>query len=448
MTLVRLAAVLVVVLGSCGSPSPAPEAAAVSAAMCAEHGVLEALCTQCHPALVAVFRANGNYCEEHGFPESICPVCHPERGGRPPADVEAALAADEPPADGLLVRLATPELAASIGIQVEEVVAAEDFEEFSATAQIAYQTARVARLDARAPGLVRTVHVGVGDHVEADAPLVTLASPLVAADRARVEGARTRVRVAEAAVERREALGDIVATRDRMDSERERDEARSELAALTASAGSVGRGGRGAEYVLRTPIAGVVTEMLASVGTSAAPGDVLVEVVDPSEVWVDIELPEADAGAVRAGTPVRIEVGDPPRAIDTTLDYVAPEINPRTRTVRARASLRNDDGSLLAHAFARALVRTPRGEPAWRVPRDAVQRAHGASLVFVQIAPEVFEVRRIEVLHESSDGASLEIAGRLALGERVVVDGAFLLRTETLRDSIGAGCCEVEETSD
>ena len=68
--------------------------------------------------------------------------------------------------------------------------------------------------------------------------------------------------------------------------------------------------------------------------------------------------------------------------------------------------------------------------------------------MFVQIAPEVFEVRRIEVLHESSDGASLEIAGRLALGERVVVDGAFLLRTETLRDSIGAGCCEVEETSD
>ena len=61
--------------------------AAVAADMCAEHGVLEALCTKCHPKLIAIFKAKGDWCAEHGFPESICPIHHPERGGRPATDV-------------------------------------------------------------------------------------------------------------------------------------------------------------------------------------------------------------------------------------------------------------------------------------------------------------------------------------------------------------------------
>ena len=48
-------------------------------AFCKEHGVLEAVCTKCNPALVPVFKAKGDWCEKHGFPESFCPICHPER---------------------------------------------------------------------------------------------------------------------------------------------------------------------------------------------------------------------------------------------------------------------------------------------------------------------------------------------------------------------------------
>ena len=85
---------LALVLG-CGSPvEPGAyddEASASPDAMCPEHGVLEALCTLCNPALVPVFRARGDYCEEHRLPESICPICHPERGGRPEAAIDDAI---------------------------------------------------------------------------------------------------------------------------------------------------------------------------------------------------------------------------------------------------------------------------------------------------------------------------------------------------------------------
>ncbi len=66
-------------------------------------------------------------------------------------------------------------------------------------------------------------------------------------------------------------------------------------------------------------------------------------------------------------------------------------------------------------------------------------------LVFVRIAPELYEARRVEQFEIPTDLDHVEVRGRLSEGDDVVVDGAFLLRTETLRDSIGAGCCEGEE---
>ena len=85
-----------------GAAASAP-AAAPAADMCAEHGVLEAICTKCHPQLVPVFQAKGDWCAEHGFPMSVCPVHHPERGGRPAIDV----AFDEAPATGTRVKFRT-----------------------------------------------------------------------------------------------------------------------------------------------------------------------------------------------------------------------------------------------------------------------------------------------------------------------------------------------------
>src|SRR5687768_12853204 len=88
---------------------------AVASDMCAEHGVLEAICTKCHPTLIPVFQAKGDWCEEHGFPESVCPICHPERGGRPKTDV--TIVDDGAPADGTKVKLKDKALAARVRIE-------------------------------------------------------------------------------------------------------------------------------------------------------------------------------------------------------------------------------------------------------------------------------------------------------------------------------------------
>ena len=46
---------------------------------CGEHGLPEEVDTQCHPKLVAEFKAKGDWCQEHDRPASQCFVCYPEK---------------------------------------------------------------------------------------------------------------------------------------------------------------------------------------------------------------------------------------------------------------------------------------------------------------------------------------------------------------------------------
>ena len=441
----RLATSLALLLAACG-PADAESASSRSAAsdpneMCAEHGVLESVCTLCNPALVPVFRAQGDFCEEHGLPESVCPICHPEAGGRP----AEAVGGDGAPADGTRVRLASQELADRAGISVVRAILAPEHGEIVATARVTYDPSLVARINPRSPGVVRAIHADIGDRVEPGDELVTVASAEVGAAGTRVSAARSRLEVAEANLERAGRLEGVVSQRDRLRAQQERDDARAELASLRASLGVVGRT-RGSEYTLTAPIAGVVTRRTATIGTFVSGDGVLFVIADASRVWVELQVPEDQLVGVAPGQPVIATMdalGE--RAFEGSLHYLAPEIDPHTRTALGRVRLENPDGALRANMFGQARVRVPRADAAVIVPRDAVQRARGATLVFVREAPELFEARRVEVVDRPADPERVEVRGRIQPGDEVVVDGAFLLRTETVSDSIGAGCCEGEE---
>jgi cobalt-zinc-cadmium efflux system membrane fusion protein len=130
------------------------------------------------------------------------------------------------------------------------------------------------------------------------------------------------------------------------------------------------------------------------------------------------------------------------REFESTLQYVAPLVDARTRTVRARARLANPDGALRANMFARARILVDARSSAALVPREAVQHANGVAVAFVAVSGHEYVTRRVQVA--SSDGPILAVTEGLVPGESVVTEGAFLLMTETLKESIGAGCCDVD----
>jgi cobalt-zinc-cadmium efflux system membrane fusion protein len=440
---------LLALISACDAPvgkvaaAPKKVAAPAESGLCEEHHVLEAVCPKCNPALVAVFKAKGDWCDEHDFPESFCPICKPERGGRPATESRD----DGAPADGLKVRLKTKETAQLAGLKVVRVADQTGPAHLSVTAKIVYDGTRVAEVNARAAGVVRAVRADVGATVAAGAPLATIESAGVGADQSRLASASSRVRLAEANFARRKKLRDegIGAEKDLLAAAQELEAARADLSGAQAALGMVGASSEGSSrYALTSPLAGVVTRRDATVGRYVDTELVLFQIVDPSSMWADLDIPETEVGRIVPGAAVTIFVeGLGETAFEGVLGFISPEVDPHTRTVRGRVALTNSEGRLKGNMYARARIAVARAKDTVVVPRQAVQRAKTVHLVFVRLAEDTFEARRVRL--GAADGDQIEVSGRLAPGEEVVTEGSFLLKTETLKGSIGAGCCAAAE---
>jgi len=433
------------VASGCGSKetSPAKETASKGAApegaLC-DHGVLDAICTKHHPKLISIFKSKGDYCEEHGFPMSVCPVHHPERGGRPAANV----AADKAPPDGTKVRLKTQDTARLAGIKTVAAEKRPGGARLDALTSITYDATKWAQVNARAAGVVREVKADVGTLVKAGAAIAIIESATVGADRSRLRAAASRASVAEANFKREKELQQqgIAAQKDVLAAQQELDAARAEQAAAGASLGVIGKGAGASGYVVTAPIAGVVTKRNITIGHMVGSDDqVLFEIVDTSSMRAEIEIPETELRRVRVGQEVVIVTDAlPDSEFKGTLDYIAPEVDRETRTTKARAALANPDGALRANMFGRAQIALGGTEETVLVPRMAVQRVAEIDLVFVAVAVGEYEARRVKT--GTREGDRVEVTAGLAPGEIVVTEGSFLLKTETLKGSIGAGCCE------
>ncbi len=452
--LLLFATLFFLVVGGCQRRDASPDQSAPVAAseiadlggadaegMCAEHGVLEAVCTKCHPKLIRIFQARGDWCAEHEFPESFCPLCHPERGGRPVADV----APDEAPANGLRITFATKEVAAQVGIETSRALRGEQATVILATATIVADAAKSAHVNVRSPGVIRAFKVDLGTKVMKGTPLASIESAVVAEDRARLRSARARAETAGADYEREKQLHDkgISSQKEVQAAQQAYEEAKADGAAAEAAVGLVGGAEGAGVYNLVAPIGGAVTARNFTVGSLVDQEETIFEILDTSSLWAEIDIPESQASRVAVGQHVVLEVdGLEGRKFDGILQYVAPVVDTRTRTIKSRAALDNPDGALRANMYARAQISVSSAGGTALVPRAAVQEAKGAQLVFVALAVDEYETRRVRV--DPSDGELVAVTAGLEPGELVVTTGSFLLKTETLKESIGAGCCEVE----
>jgi len=430
------------------APVAAKQAAAdkkeTEAGLCKDHGVLEALCTKCNPKLAPIFQAKGDWCAEHGFPESVCPICHPERGGKPAMDV----AGDDAPPDGTKVILKGNDIARLAGIETTKAVAGRGTAEIVAPVVISYDATRVAQVTARAPGVVKRVSADIGSWVSAGTPLAVIESSAVSGDQSRLTAVRSRVQTAEANYRREAELEKkgISAKKEVQAAQQSLREATAELESLQASLRGVGAdNGNGGRYTVKAPVSGVVTQCTVSLDRYVDSQTPLFEIVDTSSMWAEIALPEAELGTVKSGTTVIITMdGLSGREFRGSISHIAPVIDPQTRTAKARGKLANPGGLLRANMYGQARISAGGSRSSAAVPRGAIQRAKSVKLAFVRLASNEFEARRVQVASNHGSGDLVEIASGVEVGEEIVVAGSFLLKTETLKDSIGAGCCEVD----
>lgn len=407
---------------------------------CTSHGLPESKCTKCNPKLIPQHKAAGDWCEEHGFPESVCPVCNPQK---PPAGAE------QEALEARVVRFRSPDIERSAGIQTVLAERSQASAAVECTARIAFDADKVADVRAIVPGIVKRIRAELGARVARGAPLFELESTRVGEIQGALQIARERVRTAEADVTRQRALKESAIASARQVEIAERELASAQAEARTAEAtlrmAGAAQSTPSGRYALSAPIAGTVVRRPAVVGLLATESESLATIADTSVMWALCDVPEAHASRVALGqrTLVRVEgTDDPP--LEGELTWIAAEVDPRTRTVAARAEIPNDSGKLRANQFARASIETGAPQTAVSVPRGAVQRVGEQEVVFVRTAQGVYEPR---VVRRHGGGDRVQVEGRVATGDSVVTTGAVLLRTEIMPGSIGAGCCEVAPPS-
>ncbi len=449
---VSRALILGVLLALACRGEPRPQQGSASAqpaeALC-EHGVQGDMCPKCNPALATIYQHQGDWCPEHQMPESFCPICHPDRRGRPtdaPSEQKKPKASTKAPTDGMRVKLKSEAIVEGSGFVTVAAVKAPAKTSLRFPARLVYDATRTADITANAGGVVRSVAVDLGAKVKANTTLATLDSAEVGGDRSKLVAAQRRLKAAEDRLVRVTTLEKegVLPMRDRVAAELAVDDARADVSSLATELGIAGGGGgKGGSYTISSPIDGIVTRRAASIGKLVEAKDPLFQVVDPTVLWAEIDVPEMSVGAIQEGAEVVVTL--PTVADEAFAGVVAsllPEVNPQTRTITARVSLQNPRLRLRANMFGEAAVLGQTPEGGVLIPRAAIQTVDRTRFVFVRKEPLVYQVRHVTV--PSKDGLSALVTTGLEAGEVVVTVGSFLLKTETLKDSIGAGCCADE----
>ena len=175
------------------------------------------------------------------------------------------------------------------------------------------------------------------------------------------------------------------------------------------------------------PISGVLTELGVREGAMVQAGTPAFTLTDLSSVWIQVEVPEAQGAWLKPGLRAEATVPTlPGRTFEGRLDYVYPELNAQTRTLKARIALPNPRLELKPGMFANvSLVSGAR--KVLTVPTEAVIQT-GTRSVVVVMDGERFRAATVKAGAEM-DGRTEILAG-LKPGERVVASGQFLIDSE------------------
>jgi cobalt-zinc-cadmium efflux system membrane fusion protein len=317
------------------------------------------------------------------------------------------------------------------------------------------------RVGLRTPGLVMAVYAGLGDHVNKGQVLARYHADEVREERAHYRTAQAELRLAETAAaqaqrnrDRAQRLLELKAG-----SVQQLEQAQQDL--LTAQAAvkkaqiEVDRGqdlleddlkvtvepppasaGEFADDVpILAPESGYVIEKNITTGKAVDLTAQTFVIGDLSKVWMLASVREEDLSGLRVGTAAVVTLpGDSSQRFSGRITNLGQQFDPETRMMEVRIALDNPRNVLRPEMLANAAIPRGTGRPTVSIPSDAVQEFDNANVVFVLTSSGHFAIRPVRT-GETSAGKTPVLEG-IQPGDKVVVRGSFLLRSQLLKSAI------------
>lgn len=192
-------------------------------------------------------------------------------------------------------------------------------------------------------------------------------------------------------------------------------------------------------------IDGRITDRHLVQGEVISPAQMLFQIVDTSSVWLRCDVALEDAQLLRLGQKIQFKPDGNPLSIPGQISWISTDVDPETRTVEIRSELLNPDGKLRNNTFGIGEIVLRNASRAVLVPESAVQWDGSCFVVFVrdkdyfqEDGPKLFYTRSVRT-GVTQNGMTEIIAG-LIPGEVVASEGSGVLRSQILKNNLGAGC--------
>ena len=382
---------------------------------------------------------------EHGMPIYQCTECRYEAGV---AKLDASLL-KRTDGGGL--------------VQTQVVVRTKMSAALPTTGEVVLNENTAVHIGPRISGIIESVPVDIGASVKAGDTLLTLASVELGKALAEYERNRTLRDLSENIFTRETKLKTqkVGSEQDMIQAQMVFEQHRTDLKASEQTLHVLGmteedmaktqepsHGAGAGRLSVRAPVAGTIIEKHAVAGEMVEPGKDLMLLSDLTTVWVWANVHSRDLAklvAAKKHGPVEVEItvaAYPDRQFKGVLDYVGATMNEQTRTVKVRATVKNPDQELRPGMFCEASISLGNGQPeeVLAVPRVAVLSDEGKSFVFKHWKDDYFV--RQDVLTGRDFFGMVEINKGLQAGDTIATEGSFLLKSDVLREKMGAGCAD------
>ena len=178
-----------------------------------------------------------------------------------------------------------------------------------------------------------------------------------------------------------------------------------------------------------SPTNGYVLNKIAVEGARVTAGEPLFEIANLDHVWIQADVYESELQFIRLGAQATTTLSYiPGRTWAGRVTFIAPTVDPMTRTVKVRSEFDNADGALKPDMFGDVVIQQP-ARLVVVVPDSAVLQTGTRSVVFVIKGDGTFEPREIQT--GTKNGDFMEVRSGVQAGEKVVTQANFLIDSES-----------------
>jgi membrane fusion protein, heavy metal efflux system len=305
---------------------------------------------------------------------------------------------------------------------------------------VAYNAFETTPVFAAIGGPVREILVAPGQIVTKGQPLLTVTSPDYSAARSGYIKARDSAALADKLYTRAQDLYShgAIAEADLQQAESNHTQAHADMDSAADALRALGLTNpesianapaqTSSEMPVLAPVAGEIVERLVGPGQLLQAGATqCFTISNTSTVWVLVNVFQSDLAYVHLGDPAEINTETYPQIFHGKISYIAPALDPSTRTLQARIVTENPGRKLKKDMYVTATLNAGAIQNALTVPDAAVLRdSENQPFVYVQTKPNEF-ARRLVTVGESNHGRA-QITSGLKEGERVAGDGSLFLQ--------------------